>query len=41
MDTAGHTTRNKVLSPRELILQGNSLQVMTNESNKILKEKVG
>ena len=37
----GHIPRNKVLSPREMILQGNSLQVMTNESNKILQEKVG
>ena len=34
-------TANKVLSPREMILQGNSLHVMTNESNKILQEKVG
>ena len=41
MDMNGHTTGNKVLSPREMILQGNSLQVATNESNKILQEKVG
>ena len=34
-------TASKVLSPREMILQGNSLHVMTNESNKILQEKVG
>ena len=35
-----HTT-SKVLSPREMILQGNSLHVLTNESSKIIQEKVG